>query len=88
MWQRPYEMVLRDVQRAGRDEFEATRRIRGVQSPDRIPIVAMTANGMESDRDECLAAGMDDFVTKPVSIGRLSAVLQRWAPGTEVERAG
>lgn len=86
--QAPYDVILMDCQMPELDGFGATRRIRELQSPDRIPIIAMTANAMDSDRDECLAAGMDDFVTKPVSIDRLSAVLQRWAPGTEVERAG
>lgn len=86
--QAPYDVILMDCQMPELDGFGATRRIRELQSPDRIPIIAMTANAMDSDRDECLAAGMDDFVTKPVSIDRLSAVLQRWAPGAEVERAG
>ncbi len=77
----PYDLVLMDIQMPGMDGYEATRLIRqsesGVQNRA-VPIIAMTANVQESDRLECLAAGMDDFIPKPVNPDTLSAVLARW----------
>jgi len=61
------------------DGFEATRRIRGLRQPD-IPIVALTANAMQSDRERCLREGMNDYLAKPVVMARLADVLGRWLP--------
>ena len=64
------------------DGFEATRRIRSQEASARhIPIVAMTASVMDEDRERCLAAGMDDYVTKPVNIKTLNAMLEFWVFG-------
>ena len=79
----PYDLVLMDVQMPVMDGLEATQRIRDPQSTvpnHRIPIIAMTAHAMQSDREKCLAAGMDDYVSKPVSPQTLAEVLKKWLP--------
>jgi CheY-like chemotaxis protein len=74
----PYAIVLMDVHMPGSDGIEATSRIRTVESErggPRTPIVALTANALEEDRDACMAAGMDGFLTKPLDRERLAATL-------------
>jgi CheY-like chemotaxis protein/HPt (histidine-containing phosphotransfer) domain-containing protein len=74
----PYDLVLMDVQMPEMDGLEATRKIEREFSIGRRPrIVAMTANAMKEDRDECFAAGMDDFLTKPIQLDELVAALNR-----------
>jgi PAS domain S-box-containing protein len=79
---RSYDAVLMDCQMPEMDGYEATgaiRRLEDVNEVDhRTPIIAMTAAAMEGDREACLAAGMDDFITKPVRLEIVSAVLRRW----------
>jgi CheY-like chemotaxis protein len=74
-----YDVVLMDVQMPGMDGFEAARRLRQMfaNSPSRPRIIALTANAMETDRAECLAAGMDDYLAKPMKAGELKAALER-----------
>jgi CheY-like chemotaxis protein/HPt (histidine-containing phosphotransfer) domain-containing protein len=82
----PYDLVLMDVQMPKVDGLEATRRIRDPRSAvlhHRIPIIAMTAHAMQGDRDLCLKAGMDDYVTKPISPEALATALDRWLPREE-----
>jgi signal transduction histidine kinase/DNA-binding response OmpR family regulator len=75
-----YDVVLMDVQMPEMDGLEATRRLRTRSAGERPPqVIAMTANAMQSDRDECLAAGMDDYIAKPVRLETLGAALERAA---------
>ena len=72
-----FDVVLMDVQMPELDGLEATRRIRA-RWPDRpLKIVAMTANAMAGDREACLAAGMDDYLSKPIRAAELTAALER-----------
>ena len=78
-----YDLVIMDCQMPELDGFEATRRIRHLPGPRaRVPIVALTANAMQGDRERCLEVGMNDYVTKPVDVGRLAAALQRSLPAS------
>jgi len=80
----PYDVVLMDVQMPEMDGLEASRRIVAKWPEDKRPrIVAMTANAMQGDREECLAAGMDDYVTKPIRVEALVAALTATRPGPQ-----
>ncbi|MEI6491809.1 MAG: ATP-binding protein [Verrucomicrobiota bacterium] len=79
----PYALVLMDVQMPEMGGLEATRLIRSEHSPvlnPRIPIIAMTANAMLEDQQICLDAGMDDYISKPVSPRSLVTILEKWLP--------
>jgi len=76
--QLPYDAVLMDVQMPEMDGLEATRHIRAEVPASRRPqIIAMTANAMAGDREKCLEAGMDDYMSKPIRVDRLVAVLEK-----------
>lgn len=76
-----YDVVFMDVQMPEMDGIEATNIIRGQMAPEKQPrIVAMTANAMEGDREICLAAGMNDYVSKPIRVEELQAALERCVP--------
>jgi CheY-like chemotaxis protein len=78
-------LIFMDVQMPVMDGFEAAAEIRRheIRSRRHVPIVAMTANALNEDRDACLAAGMDDYVSKPVSLAGLRLVIDRWLPQKE-----
>lgn len=76
--QPPFDVILMDVQMPDIDGLEATRRIRHLQANQTQTIIAMTANASQSDRDQCLAAGMNDHVGKPIDIEKLVAVIRQW----------
>jgi len=77
-----YDLVLMDVQMPELDGLETTRRIRALANPQwaSLPIIAMTAHAREEDRQECLSAGMNDYLSKPVNPKRLGQLLMRWLP--------
>lgn len=75
-----YDLVLMDVQMPELDGLEATRRIRAMPSWERVPILGMTANAFDEDRQRCLEVGMNDFVAKPVDPEQLFGLLLKWLP--------
>ena len=91
--QEPFDLVLMDVQMPETDGYQATKQIRQLEqsvragtfqpaqssafAAGRIPIIAMTAHAMSGDRDRCVAAGMDDYVPKPVEVSRLHETIER-----------
>ncbi|RMG23564.1 MAG: response regulator [Armatimonadetes bacterium] len=87
--QEPIDLILMDVQMPEMDGFEATAAIRDwqIQSGITFPIIAMTAHALEGDRERCIAAGMDDYISKPISRERLERVLSRWLTDDKEEAA-
>lgn len=85
-----FDLILMDCQMPVLDGFGATEKIRNIEknTPDtHIPIVALTANAMEGDRERCLNAGMDDYLSKPVNMKQLLETLSQWIPQEESQPA-
>ena len=81
-----YPLVFMDCQMPELDGFETTRLIRSQEKPgEHLPVIAMTANAMEGDRESCLTAGMDDFISKPIITSELKKILARWVPRVKSE---
>jgi CheY-like chemotaxis protein/HPt (histidine-containing phosphotransfer) domain-containing protein len=79
--QKPYDILFLDIQMPEMDGLEAARRLCKRWPPDKRPrIIAMTGNALMGDREKCLDAGMDDYISKPVRISELQAALERWGP--------
>ncbi len=80
-----YDLILMDVQMPEMDGLEATRMIRLCLEKQPV-IIAMTANVMQGDRQDCIAAGMDDYISKPVELGQLMRLLEKWATHLKVKK--
>ncbi|MEK7782052.1 MAG: response regulator, partial [Verrucomicrobiota bacterium] len=84
--QKPYDVLFLDVQMPEMDGLECAKQICQRWTRDRRPIIiAMTGNALMGDREKCLAAGMDDYISKPVRVADLQATLERWGPTKSVK---
>ena len=87
----PYQMVLMDIQMPGMDGLEATRRIRQWESEKALPrltVLALSAGVFDDDRQRCLEAGMDDFLSKPINLANLSQALKHWLKPSHLIASG
>jgi CheY-like chemotaxis protein len=73
-----YDLILMDVQMPGIDGLEATQRIRRMSNGHQVPILAVTASAFTEDRERCLEAGMNDFLTKPIDPEALYTAMHAW----------
>ena len=81
-----YDLVFMDCQMPEMDGYEATTEIRRLHaSGPRVPIIAITAEAMEGDREKCLLAGMDAYVSKPIDPGTVRDAVERWTRATDTD---
>lgn len=81
-----YDLILMDCQMPDMNGYEATYEIRKFSNKEKdIPIIAMTANAMTGDREKCLNAGMNDYISKPIKIRELAAILAKWIPAKKIK---
>ena len=84
-----FDIIFMDCRMTKMNGYEATAEIRKAEPPDRhTPVIALTAQAMKGDRERCLAAGMDDYVSKPIDPDSMMAVLRRWLPETANVKGG
>lgn len=77
--QNHYDLILMDIQMPGLDGYGATNIIRKKEGSDnRTPIIALTANALNGDRDKCIEAGMDDYISKPIEAQKLEEILNKY----------
>lgn len=76
----PYHVVLMDLQMPVMDGYKATQLLRSIPALQKLPIIALAAHAMNAERDRCVAAGMNDYVPKPIDVEQLFRALRRWAP--------
>jgi PAS domain S-box-containing protein len=83
-----FDVILMDIQMSGVDGLQATRRIRDLEKLKvySTPIIAMTANALKGDREKCLEAGMNDYITKPIEIKELKTLVEKWALVKRMEK--
>ena len=84
----PFDAILMDVQMPEMDGLEATRRIRGLAHGGAVPVIAMTAHALAGSREQCLAAGMNDFIGKPITVRGIATALARYLAATAAPAAG
>lgn len=85
--QKGYGLVLMDCQMPEMDGYQATKAIRKGQAGEHnsaIPIIAMTANAMQGDREKCLSVGMDDYLVKPIQVQQVKKILAHWLPNYKI----
>lgn len=78
-----FDLVLMDMQMSIMDGIQATRLIRALDLPQRLPIIALTANAMREEKEQCLAAGMDDYLSKPIDTVRMLEVIMQYLSHTD-----